>query len=391
MTNSSTAKGLLHKIFPILSLGAVIIFIFQIITTSLIKKQFASVDLRNRIVGSRVLEHKKDVSPYYYKWVKEDGDKYLDLYDTPYAAVNRNTVTPFFLELLMPVNDFSFETVSVVWFWCEVTALLLMIAGFYHYQKDREIHFWILFTGFVVIGCSQCFTFHGIAGQSYIFYALLFGILFYCFNKEGVINNVITAIIFAFLFLLRPVAIVFILPLLIKKKWQIISLFSGLLFLYFSVEYLSGSLWIWKEYSHAMQDWGYEYFKSAVSFSYEELNYSSSIEGSSVIKTSPYWHISEDSSVRGLVYRFLQVKLFAKDLMIITIAGFVFLLLLFRKKIKSMDTSALFILSFLLYFIAELCLPAIRLKFLPFDLTLAELIFAGISLYYINLSKPINA
>jgi hypothetical protein len=112
------------------------------------------------------------------------------------------------------------------------------------------------------------------------------------------------------------------------------------------------------------------------------------------------------------------------------VSCFAIIFLLYFKKIKQADLSDLFLLTFLFYFVAELCIPAIRnsynavqwifplslfylnrkqnvtvnlllltaaiftlgwLKFLPFDLFIAELLFAIASIVYLTSNNPKNA
>lgn len=417
------------KGIPFLSLFIVLLFSFQVFHIISLKRQYAAVDLRNRITGARVLKNKPGISPYYYKWKKADGDTFLDLYDTPSLKLNRNTVTPFLLQLLSPIVGFSFSTLSWLWFVDEVSILLLCALLFYISVKDSEKKFWIAFISFVAIGSSQGFLFHAVSGQVYIFYTLLLTLVYFLFNRTGTLNELFTAMFLCIFILIRPIAIVFLLPLIIKKRVSILIYLTGLVLLYFGYEFLSGQLWVWKSYMQAMHEWGYEFFQPPVPPTYEELNIANRIEGSGIIKASPLWHISEDSSLRGFIFRFFHIKFLTKELMVVAGITAASSYLLLRKKILNTEVRTLFIYSFLLYFIAEICLPAIRnsynyvqwlfplllivtapklkpslyifllsatilalgfLKFLPFDLFLGELIFATMCFSFIN-DKTLNA
>lgn len=417
------------KRIPFLSFFIVVLFSFQVFHIISLKSKYAAVDLRNRITGARVLKNKPGISPYYYKWNKADGDAFLDLYDTPSFTLNRNTVTPFLLQLLSPIVGFSFSTLSWVWFFDEVSILLLCALLFYSSVKDPDKKFGILFISFVAIGSSQGFLFHAVSGQVYIFYTLLLTLVYFLFNRSGILIEICTAILLCIFILIRPIAFVFLIPFIIKKRLRILFYLTGFILLYFGYEFLSGGLWIWKSYMQAMHDWSYEFFQPPVPLTYEELNITNHIEGSGIIKASPLWHISEDSSLRGFIFRFFHIKLLTKELMVAAGIAAASSYLFLRKKIFNADVRTLFIYSFLLYFIAEICLPAIRnsynyvqwlfplllivtgsrqkpslyilllsgtllalgvFKFLPFDLTLAELIFATMCFYFIN-DKTLNA
>lgn len=404
-------------------------FVYRVYAVYSIKKQYAAVDLRNRLVGSRILEHKQQASPYYYKWKKEDGDSYLDLYDTPYAAVNRNTVTPFFLQLLFPFNDYPFTAISWVWFIAEIAAIILACLLFAYAYKDYHKSFWIFFCGLIAVGCSQGFAFHAVVGQVYIFYGLMLCIIFLLFNRTDYLSGILISLLLLLLILTRPIAVVFLLPFIIKRKWKILVVLAVLISGYFSYEFITQGNLVWAQYLKAMQEWGLDFPNGVIPASYEDLHYAKTIEGSSVINTSLIWHISEDTSARGWIFRFLHIKLYPNQLMLMAAVISLILLFYFRKKLYKADYRAIFIFSFLLYIIAEIFLPAIRnsynavqwifpllivvttsklsaryyiaivlgtilciglLKFLPFDLFLGELIFAAICFIYIN-TRPINA
>jgi Glycosyltransferase family 87 len=430
MALSTTFKNSYRKPLPFLCVVILLVFLFQSYNTFHLKKEFASDDLRNRVVGSRILEYKKNVSPYYYKWNPQDGDFYYDIYDSPSLPYNRNTVTPFVLQLLYPLNSLPFDTISLLVFFAELAAILSITIFIFFLVKDLEKRFWVLLMGFILIGCSQGFRFHNLGGQVYVYYAAILFPVYFLYKNENIFKQIIAGVLLALLVLTRPVAAVFLLPLLVKKKWKAIIGFTAVLALYFSSQYFADGLWVWENYFRAMHDWSFDYFRNRIEPTYDELNVISTIEGSAVVKTSSFYLLSEDSSLRGFAYRFLNLKLFTTQLLLVTAAVSATVLFYFRKHIIKAKPHILFIIAFIIYIIAEICLPAIRnsynyvqwlfpvmllllhetqtrlvnialaiagilapgfLKFLPFDLTLAELIFAAICIYYIKHTNKANA
>lgn len=431
MTRLLNYKALNKQTYILLSLLVIGIFIFRVVQTWQYKNNYGSVDLRNRIVGSRIITHQNGISPYYYKWKEGDGENYIDIYDSPDISVNRNTVTPFVLQLLQPVSDFTFQHIALGWYIAEVIALMLIVLLMLKGVNEWQERFFILFSSLIIIGCSQGWLLHNINGQVYIFYALLLTVLFYYFNSNRGLSNILCGLILAIFILMRPIAFVFLFPFLLKRKWKALGFFLLFIFIYFTGQYINHELWLWKDYSSAMKQWAAAYFTQHPVTDYINIYKVKNLEGSPVVSPSPYQALAEDSSLRGFAFRFFHLKLYTKELMMIAGILFLTILFFFRKKIITTDVKSLFILSFILYIVTEICLPAIRnsynyvqwlfplliiftsarklpyyiylaliaggllalgfLKFLPFDLTLAELIFAAISLYFITHTNSANA
>lgn len=408
------------------------VFAGRVIITRQYKQHFFSEDLRNRVVGARILEKKGNVSPYSYKWRQGDDERYLDITDSPQTPVNRNTITPFLLQLIAPFSEGLFQTISDNWYLLEISSLLLitLIAAFSTKEILQTV--WIVITGFIFFGCSTGFRLHNVNGQVYIFFPFLMLLLFlFDPGKQKPWLQALNGLILALFILIRPISIVFILPYLFRRKWIVLysSFFS--LAVYFAILFINNDLWLWKDYSIAMNYWSKDYFDPTVLKEYRNVIAIHEIEGSSIIAKSPIWQLSEDSSVRALASRLLHIKLYAAQLIFIAIALVSLFLLTVYKKLKAGSGRVLFIIAFICYFILETCLPAVRnsynyvqwlfplviifssshklpvyiymalvaggilalgfLKFLPFDLTLAELIFAGISLYFITHTNSANA
>ncbi|HET9057899.1 MAG TPA: glycosyltransferase 87 family protein [Chitinophagaceae bacterium] len=393
------------------------------------KKKYFSVDLRNRIVGARVLEHRHGVSPYGYKWKKEDGEMYLDIIDSPQTPVNRNTVTPFFLQLLLPFADNKFQSIAEAWYWIEIISLLLATVFMVWLSKGFINKIWVATIGFIFIGCSTGFKMHNINGQAYIFFAVLMLLLYLLFTKDkNILREALSGLILSILILTRPITVVFLLPYLIRKKWMTIVAVTCCFAVYFILLSTRHFLWLWPDYLNAMNYWSKDYFNPTVLKEYGQIYPLSTIEGSTAIEQSLIWHVSEDSALRGMVHRIFHVKLYTAQLVTASVILVGYFLFMFRKKIARAGIEQLFIVCFIAYLLLEICLPAVRnsynyvqwlfplivifsnrrfslpvyglmilagwlalgfLKFLPFDLTLAELIFTAICFHYIKSISPI--
>jgi hypothetical protein len=254
-------------------------------------------------------------------------------------------------------------------------------------------------------------------------------VLYYFFNSQRKLSPVINGITLGLLVLVRPVAVVFVFPFLVKKKWRVIGFFLFFISIYFLQQYLANEIWLWKDYYLAMKEWSVQMLRHAITTDYIDIYNVHQLEGSSAIAPSPYQHLSEDSSLAEFLNRFLHIKAGTGLLLLFFFLAVISLILVFRKKITVFTSAQLFVLSFLFYFLAEVSLPAIRnsynavqwvvplliifsqppaptkriwllilgglfsvglFKFIPFDLTVAEVIFAAICFTYLN-NRPTYA
>lgn len=415
--------------YIVLTLLMIIIFLFKSFQSLQYKETYGSPDLRNRITGARILKHYQYTSPYFYKWKQGENEQLLDPYDSPDIKVNRTTVTPFTLQLIQPFCDYSFQSITVGWYMAETIVLLLILLLMLKDVISPLNRFLCIAIALTIIGCSQSWLLHNINGQVYIFYALLLTLLYRSCQYNNHWAAILNGLLLSVLILMRPVMIVFALPFLLQRKWRpllYVALFAAV---YFMMQWYVGSIWIWKEYGDAMNVWAVQQFNLQPVKDYLDIHPIAKLEGSSAVQYSPYQWLTENSSLAGFVYRFLGSELSSAVLMLIALflsAVFAFSI---RNKLSKFDGSRLFVFAFLLYFIAEISLPAVRniynsiqwvfplliifsqsyiqkksivlliiggllslglFKFLPFDLTLAELIFAAICFQYIN-TKGVNA
>ena len=70
-------------------------------------------DLRNRVVGARIIED--GGSPYFYKWKPGDPLRYYDPQAFDIYIPSISTSTPFLHRLLIPLAGLPFATIMRVW------------------------------------------------------------------------------------------------------------------------------------------------------------------------------------------------------------------------------------------------------------------------------------
>src|SRR5882724_4947789 len=110
------------------------IFIHSIYRDIQLEKQYPG-DLRNRVVGARL--QKDGISPYFYKWKKKDGARYLDTQNNDSLKVSNITASPFFHELLYPVCNLPQRTISKIWLWFEYIMLACITVLFISLSKNN--------------------------------------------------------------------------------------------------------------------------------------------------------------------------------------------------------------------------------------------------------------
>lgn len=379
-------------------------------------------DLRNRIVASRILDHTPSTSPYFHKWKSSEGDYYLDPYDTPDLIMNRNTVTPFVLQIMQSFSHVRYDILTTRWSIGEVITLCLIALIFILFTDSWPDRLYIFGISFGLIGCSQAWLLHNLAGQIYIYFALFISVLYLLSQKNNFYSNLFTGILLAAFVLIRPNLVIFIIPFIFPFRPVVIGSFIVALVVYFTAMNASAMLWLWKDYFSAMNLWYHELCKPDITRTYQQIFTIHKLEGLNHIDRSASLDFLEDTSIVGLVCRSLAIKLSKLYLLFIGFMSFFLIIRFFYKRIISFDLKKIFILAFIFYFISELTIPAIRnsynavqwifplilisdfvnksfmmkfsllcgfvfaaglLKFLPYDLFISEIIFLTVCVMYL--------
>src|SRR5215467_8884399 len=100
-------------IFKLSAIAFVVFFCFSLYNYIAEVKHIYLIDLRNRVIGARLIHENK--SPYYYKWQPSDP---ITLYDpNDFCNIKNNMITapPSILLLLEPLAQLDFTTICYVW------------------------------------------------------------------------------------------------------------------------------------------------------------------------------------------------------------------------------------------------------------------------------------
>ncbi|MHA2017027.1 MAG: hypothetical protein ACTSXY_02005, partial [Promethearchaeota archaeon] len=88
--------------------------------------KYGALDLRNRVVGVRVLLNEED--PYFFKWEQDTPEEFVDARDF-YSnfPMSRLTVPPSVLLLHSPFASIPYKTQQILWAFIQWLLLLLSI------------------------------------------------------------------------------------------------------------------------------------------------------------------------------------------------------------------------------------------------------------------------
>ncbi|MCF7815159.1 MAG: DUF2029 domain-containing protein [Candidatus Cloacimonetes bacterium] len=316
--------------------------------------KFGGVDLRNRVVGARLLT--RDLDPYHYKWQKGESQLLLDPRDNPNWNVNRVTVPPTVLILHSALSWLDYKTQRYLWLFIQWILFLgsLFLFSLSSSSKVNSKLIWIC--GLFFVGTSFYWRLHVERGQIYILYTFLIALSYWVYHQRKWGNLILSGFIIGITSLLRPPVILINLPFLIKKRWKfvlgnimgvIVSFLSTLLILPFNT---------WLNYFSAMKVHGLIHtteLESAIGqYPFEN------IEGITNLWIVPNIPIT-DTSIQGLMLNLFGVVIPAEILWIILLLIICFCIYLLHL-IRSKSFTILFLVGSILIFISEIFIPAAR-------------------------------
>lgn len=332
--------------------------------------QYAGVDLRNRVVGSRLLQN--EIDPYFYKWRENDPVTFLDPRDDPGNQVNRVTVTPAVLQLFLPLSKLKYSTIRIIWLFLQWCFLLITINVFSRIADSQTASSLIWICGLFFVGSSFFWRLHVERGQIYIFYIMIFSFFCYAFQKK---QKLLSGLILGFLIVLRPPYVLVLLPLAFVKNRKVLF-YTGVGALSTLLLSIAFSGWeVWSSYFQAMTIHGQIHMIDVKppTISYPYTN----IEGMGdlyALANLPIYDSSVQFLLRsvGIVIGSNSLKLIL--LLVLAVTSF----WLYKSHRKFNDTKIIIIAS-LLVFMAEFFIPAARYSYnnvlilIPISLVIIEL------------------
>ena len=193
-----------------------IFFITRAVQRDIIFKNDYTGDLRNRVVGSRLINDGK--LPYYYKWKMKDGIRYYDPAAFNNGKLSNITASPFFHQLLIPFSNLPESEITDIWFCIEYCMFLIIVLIAVSFCDSVSVKL-------VVAGISIAFLYtdawkaHIASGQLYLVIPFLTALFtFFLYRAKNIFYFFFCGILATMLVLIRPNFIFFFLPLLLWIK-----------------------------------------------------------------------------------------------------------------------------------------------------------------------------
>ena len=363
------------------------------VNRDLIYKQDYNSDLRNRVVGARLIQDGK--SPYFYKWKTSDGTRYYDPGGFSDAKASVITSSPFFNTLLIPICNYTESAIANIWLCLEYILFATIVLIAISFCKDPVTKFAV-----IVIALAFLFTdawkYHVSIGEMYIIIPFLLSVFTYLLYRAQT-NTIyfICGVLAISMVLIKPNFIVFFLPLLLLLKGlsikKIVALFApaGIAFILICSNSFERQLW--SDYFaaikiHIQVHQGEPYEKIA----YEQDPKYAEWEGISMKASNflkPEMSITPKSENGNffVIFRMLTHKkistmalLTASGSLIIALFAFFYIK---SKKIlvNKTDIKYLVLLGFCFYMITDLFSPVYRHQYYTLQWMFAVLLFFSIS------------
>jgi hypothetical protein len=307
-------------------------------------------DLRNRVVGARLMG--KGYSPYFYKWMPEDGERLLDPNDNRSRLVNGNTVTPAVLYVLFPITFLKYPDIRLIWTSLEILAAIAII---WIMLKTYEGTSPLTAAGIVILGLltSNYWFMHVERGQMPIFYVFFFAIIYYVYKSDWKYAEFISGFMGGLFLFFRPFSAMIGLGFLLhgKVKWvkgYITGIIAGILILVIPNPPL------WKDYFKAMAEFGNECLgKGHTIKETSVIKYPTVIEGATNLTRHERFNISSIPAMYAIIRKFGFVYTPVWSYLTCGIILCILSLSFYKRKVRT-EPANLFLFAFLTYEVFEL-------------------------------------
>ena len=318
--------------------------------------EFGGIDLRNRVVGARLLMNGLD--PYFFKWNENMSELFLDPNDSPYSPVSKVTVPPTVLIVHSALAKIPYKTQRIIWFLFQWILFLVSLALFSKstHSENKSKLIWII--GLLFISGSFFWRLHVEKGQIYILYVFLIAFAYWLSQKNFKNSSILSGFVIGFTASLRPPMIFMSIPMLIYRKWKLfIGNIIGFLFGIGSSLMIADSF-LWKKYASAM----YIHEKIHLGLITDIFGLYSKLDAEGMNNILLWANIPTfDSSFQGIFKRFLGLNLSSNMLLISLTLILLFLSFYLYKSCRENNSmTMLFLAGATLVFISEFFIPAAR-------------------------------
>ena len=331
--------------------------LFSFVSTFKEIEENGNMDLREKIVGARLLSSGQ--SPYFYKWKNGDDGKLLDPFDNFNFRISRIAVNPAALLCFVPLSKLNYGTIKWLWFAFSYACFFLILFQFYILAK-QENKFIVLIAGSLFFLCSVAWQMHMERGQVYIFYTLVLSSVYWFYKRE---NYFSAGALLAFLCWFRLPFLLFIplLSFLSGRNKIIIGFFSSIILLVL-IALTFTTKQNWKDYFSSMEEWSkFELHEVSAIPNAIKPDFPSQIEGEVNLEIAKDF-LQNNRAIQCIVLWLLNIKLYTKQLLLLFVASFLVLSSIicfkWRKSKIIFSETNIFILAFLFYILSDYFLPA---------------------------------
>lgn len=242
------------KILNFLLVFAIIIGILAFFKDLKASIDFGGLDLRNRVVGARLLH--RGLDPYYFKWTPGTDEKLLDPLDNPELSFTRVTVPPTILLFHLPLSVLPYFQQKIIWFlfqWFALITSCFLIIRTYP-NRIRQKTTWIF--ALIFIFGIHFWRLHVEVGQIYVLYVLLLSLAYYSLQHKSNFQEIIAGFLIGLTASFRLPIIIMILPMIIFKKVKLLVATASGFCLTLLASYIIAKPQTWSSYFSAMRTIG---------------------------------------------------------------------------------------------------------------------------------------
>ncbi|HXB35533.1 MAG TPA: glycosyltransferase family 87 protein [Puia sp.] len=342
------------------SLGAIVALWYALTRDIRYSREYMG-DLRNRVVGARLI--KDGYSPYFYKYSPGDPVRYYDPQAFDIYFVSICTSTPFLHRLLIPLADWPFATIMRVWLVLLYLLYLAMAAYAFAFTRAPEARAAVLLTALLFL-VTNAWELHTKYGQTYLLIPAL-AMLTFALRRWPVLAGLAAA----GLVMIRPNAILFVLPFLLMRNFKWSFIVPGVVALAW-VLLSPRERGLWQDYSTMIgeqvkihQDLGPKRRPVWIDPGYKEWEGLNKDTIQTRIARDPVRIYSENGNLfvlyRKIVGRQMPLG-FLLVLGLLSVGSVMMALVLVRRRYGELQPAQLAIIGFCLYMISDLFSPIYR-------------------------------
>jgi hypothetical protein len=204
-------------------------------------KQYAGVDLRNKVVGARYLLAGLD--PYAIEQ-NPPSEWFIDP-QRHYPGRSRTTVTPLVLMAYCPFAWLPYSTQRIIWALIEWFTMILCILVLMRIVPKGNAEFVFLVFALLFFISGFFWRLHVERGQYYILLTLILSLAIFFDTKQ---KSILGAILLGLLAILRPTFLIIIPLLLLLRKWKKAGIMALASLAIFALSLLGSNIQLWNSY-----------------------------------------------------------------------------------------------------------------------------------------------